>query len=218
MDGYPPMESGQYSHEGYVGGGGFGAPAEAQSVAPFEGLGVEDNQLLWSVLSSTPVPEQYNLAYPQSAPPNNPTWDTHGGFSGHTAQFSGYPGHSMPQHMPANMGAPRATSMLHHGITSQMHQSVTSTQSHMAAQVPSSTFSHQPVHNPFSLRNDAPNAVHVKHEGGIPLFTPANGPYAATGQQPMGAGFGAQLYGAHAPGASLQGTLSFLTSSFRTGP
>lgn len=180
MEGYPSMEGGQYTHDGY-GGGSFGAQGEGQNAAPFEGLGVEENQLLWSVLSSTPVSEQYNLAYPQSAPPNAAMWDVHPNFQQHMGSFSGYGGQGVPSHMQAAMQAPRQQPMMHHSMSSQVHQSVSSSQAHMSGQVGASQFGVQQGHNPFSLRNDSPIPVSVKHEGVVPLFTPNTAPYAAPG-------------------------------------
>lgn len=174
------MEGGQYTHDGYS-GGAFGGQEQAQGSAPFEGLGVEDNQLLWSVLSSTPVPEQYNLAYPQSVGPNGGMWEGHPGFQQHMASFSGYPGQGVPPHMQAAMQAPRQSPMMHHSMSSQVHQSVSSTQAHMSGSGPTSQFGMQGAHNPFSLRNDSSGLVPVKHEGVVPLFTPNTAPYAAPG-------------------------------------
>lgn len=205
MEGYPSMEGGQYAHDGY-GGGSFGGQGEAQGAAPFEGLGVEDNQLLWSVLSSTPVPEQYALAYPQSAPPNAGMWESHPGFGQHMGSFSGYGNQGVPTHMQAAMQAPRQPPMMHHSMSSQHHQSVSSSQAHMSGSMPPSQFGHQPVHNPFSIRNDSQNIAPVKHEGVVPLFTPNTAPYAATGGSNVNQNFAQPHLGSHAAASATQRT------------
>jgi len=188
MEGYPLLEGGTYPPEAFV-SGGYGGGSEYTGVAPLEEFSTEDNQLLLSVLSSTPVAEQYNIAYPQSGPAAVPMWDSNGGYSPHMSGSFGYATSSGAQHVQHVMAANRSPPMVHHSMSSQMHQSHASSTSHLGAPTHVSPYGHAQAHNPFAIRHELSPHGATKNEGVVPMFTPNSSPYALPPPQTLANGF-----------------------------
>lgn len=161
-------------------------------MAPFEEFSTEDNQLLMSVLSSTPVSEQYNIAYPQSASSSFQMWDSQP-YNPHAQ--AGYNPFNSP---PLSHGHPhahpssRSPVLPHQSLSPQMHPSLASAPPHLVQQQAQVAFSQQPAHNPFAVRHDPSSHVPVKQESNMPVFTPTTSPYGTAQGQGMGGQFGQQ--------------------------
>lgn len=161
-----------------------------QGVAPFEEFSTEDNQLLMSVLSSTPVSEQYNIAYPQSASSSFQMWDSQPAYATGQGSYNAFNSPSLPHGFAHPHPANRSPILPHQQLPPQMHPSLGSFQSHLVHQPQQGPYQAQPSHNPFAVRHEPHSHVPIKQENNMPVFTPNTTPYAASQPQGMTGQFG----------------------------
>lgn len=200
LEGYPLMEGGQYPSEGYGQGGYAGSSEYGGGVGPFEEFSTEDNQLLMSVLSSTPVPEQYNLAYPTSVPGSMQMWDGNHAYTPQMGSFGFFASPQTSPHLSHTMAGARGPPVMHPNMSGAMHGAMSSSQTHMAGNQPNTGFGTGTAPNPFAMRHEGQHHASMKQEGVVPVFTPNSAPYNTSATQHLPSAYSATLMAApHGP-------------------